>query len=144
MHKIAFLLLAPLLCGALSASAAADGGAGTRPAATPVPIAAQDGDTLPRIRALVGVPSCSADAQCKTLALGARPCGGPEDYLAYSSTRTPEAELRALADVYRAERHAANSRSGMMSNCRVRLEPGAVCRAGVCTLDAAASGPVAR
>lgn len=151
MHKIAFLLLAPLLCGALSACAAADGGAGTRPAAMPVPIAApqpaaaaQDGDTLSRIRALVGVPSCSVDAQCKTLALGARPCGGPEDYLAYSSTRTPEAELRALADVYRAERHAANSRSGMMSNCRVRLEPGAVCRAGACTLDAAASGPVAR
>jgi hypothetical protein len=150
MHKIAFLLLAPLLCGALSACAAADGGAGARITATPVPIAApqpaaaQDGDTLTRIRALVGIPSCSADAQCKTLALGAQPCGGPEGYLAFSSTRTPEADLRALADVYRSERHAANSRSGMMSDCRVRPEPGTVCRAGACTLDAAASAPAAR
>lgn len=119
--------------------AAAPAAPGTRPAA-----AGQDGDTLARIRALVAVPSCSADAQCKTLALGARPCGGPEGYLAYSTARTPEAELRALGDAYQGERRAANERAGMMSDCRVQSDPGAVCKAGTCTLGAASTAPVAR
>jgi hypothetical protein len=158
MHKIASLFLATLLSSALTACAAHDAQTGTAPlavapAAPAVPpqpaVAGQGGDTLARIHALVGVPSCSSDAQCKALALGARPCGGPEGFLAYSSARTPEPELRALADTYRDERHAANSRSGMMSNCLARPEPGAVCQTGVCTLtpastSAPAPAPVAR
>jgi hypothetical protein len=146
MQKIAFLLLAPLLCGVLTACAAHTdpSGAGLPTVAAPPAVAGQGGDTLARIHALVGVPSCSADAQCKTLALGARPCGGPEGYLAYSSARTPEAELRVLGGTYQAERRAANNRAGMVSDCRVQPDPGAVCRAGACTLGAAPSAPVAR
>jgi hypothetical protein len=140
-----FLLLAPLAFCALTACAADDqasAGTSTRaPASASAPAAGQ-GDTLARIRALAGTPTCSADSQCKTLALGARPCGGPESYLAYSTARTPEAELRALGDVYQAERRAANTSSGMMSDCRLQPDPGAVCQAGACTLGAA--GPMAR
>jgi hypothetical protein len=156
MQKIAFLLLAPLWFSALTACAAHTDQAGTAtsaaapaaPAAAsaPVPqaVAGQGGDTLARIHALVGTPSCSADSQCKTLALGARPCGGPEAYLAYSTARTPEAELHALAQTYQAERHAANTRAGMVSTCLARPDPGAVCQLGACTLGTLATAPVAR
>lgn len=147
MHKsaLAFLLSVPLCCVLLGACAGHEGQARAPapvPAAVPASAAGQNGDTLARIHALVGTPSCSADNECRTLALGARPCGGPEAYLAYSTAHTPEAELRALGDVYRAERRGANSRAGMMSDCRAWPDPGAVCQAGVCTLGAAA--PVAR
>ncbi|WP_036165341.1 hypothetical protein [Massilia sp. 9096] len=151
MQKIVFLLLTALSCAALTACAAHPDPAGAAPTAAAAPaaqtrpaVAGQVGDTLARIHALVGVPSCSADAQCKTLALGARPCGGPEGYLAYSTARTPEAELHALGGAYEGERRAANSRAGMVSTCLFRPDPGAVCRAGVCALDAGPGAPVAR
>lgn len=97
-------------------------------------------DTLARIHGLVGTPSCTSDAQCHTLALGAKPCGGTESYLAWSSASTSETELRTLADAYKAERQAANK--GRISDCRALVDPGAVCRAGTCQLGEGA--PVAR
>jgi hypothetical protein len=104
--------------------------------------AARQTDTLARIRELVGTPACSSDAQCRSLALGAKACGGPEGYLAWSTASTPEAELRALGDIHQAERRAAHAASGRISDCRFQPDPGAVCRAGTCQLGEA--GPVAR
>ena len=108
---------------------AAQGGQ-TSSAATTAP--AQSSDTLARIRALIGTPTCSEDSQCRSLPLGARACGGPEGYLPWSTARTPEAELRALGELYKAERQAQNKASGMVSDCRFLADPGAVCRAGTC------------
>jgi hypothetical protein len=96
------------------------------------------GETLARIRALVGTPACSSDAQCHTLALGSRACGGPESYLAWSSTATRADELQALGERYKEERRAADRASGAMSTCRFMPDPGAVCRAGTCQLGTAA------
>ncbi|KLU37755.1 hypothetical protein AB595_05570 [Massilia sp. WF1] len=103
---------------------------------------AQGGDTLARIRALVGTPGCSSDDQCHTLAIGHRACGGPESYLAWSSEKTPQAELQALGERYKEERRAADAASGMASTCQFMADPGAVCRAGTCQLGA--GGPQAR
>jgi hypothetical protein len=146
MRKIAFLSFGWVfaLVTACAAQNGGEHGAAPAPAAAapaPGPAGGQ-GDTLARIHALVGTPSCTEDSQCKTLALGAQPCGGPEDYLAYSSAHTLEPELRALGDAYGAQRRAAHAQAGRMSNCRFTPDPGAVCRAGVCTLGAAQ--PVAR
>jgi hypothetical protein len=113
------------------------GGQGAR--GTPSAVSG-NADTLARIHGLVGTPSCTSDAQCHTLALGAKPCGGVESYLAWSSASTSESALRALGDTYKAERQAANK--GRMSDCRALVDPGAVCRAGTCQLGEAA--PVAR
>jgi hypothetical protein len=144
MRKIAFLSFG-LVFALVTACAAQDRdghGAPRAPsAAAPAPAAGQ-GDTLARIHALVGTPSCTEDSQCRSLALGAQPCGGPEGYLAYSTARTLEPELRALADAYGAQRRAAHAQAGLMSTCRFTPDPGAVCRAGACTLGAAQ--PVAR
>lgn len=92
------------------------------------------GDTLGRIRALVGTASCSSDAQCHTLPLGARACGGPDSYLPWSSEKTSQAEIQALGERYKEERRAANMATGAISTCQFLMDPGAVCRAGTCQL----------
>lgn len=99
-------------------------------------------DTLARIHALIGNPDCTEDSQCRSLPVGQRPCGGPESYLAYSTARSSEAELKALGATYQAERRQANTQAGRISDCRFTMDPGAVCRAGKCELGA--GQPVAR
>jgi len=144
MKKLVLLLLAACAasgCGAQS---------GTRLAASPTPVAqaaqavpaapvAAKGDTLARIRTLIGTPACSSDAQCHTLPVGAKACGGPSGYLAWSSAKTPEAELRALGDAYKEEQRTANAASGMQSNCSFVPDPGAVCKTGICQLGSGAA-----
>lgn len=117
-------------CRSGSAGHAADLGAPAQPAASR--LAPPAIDTLARIHALTANPACSTDSQCHSLALGASPCGGPEHYLVWSSTRTPKDELQALAQIYQAERRAANQASGKVGACRLLPDPGAVCRAGLC------------
>jgi hypothetical protein len=101
-------------------------------------------DTLARIRATIGTPACSSDAQCHTLALGHKSCGGPESYLAWSSARTSQSELQTLGDRYKEERRAADAASGMVSTCRFMPDPGAVCRAGTCQLGEGSAAATVR
>ncbi len=96
---------------------------------------AGSGDTLSRIRALIGDAACSDACQCHTLALGARPGGGPQAYLAWSSACTDGAALALLAQQFRQERLAEIAASGALSDCRFLPDPGAVCRAGTCRLN---------
>ncbi|WP_323143012.1 hypothetical protein [Massilia phyllosphaerae] len=103
---------------------------------TPDPASgAGSGDTLSRIRALVGDAACTDDCQCHTLALGARPGGGSQAYLAWSSACTDGTALALLAEQFRQERLAEIAASGALSDCRFLPDPGAVCRAGTCRLN---------
>ncbi|PWF40445.1 hypothetical protein [Massilia glaciei] len=95
--------------------------------------------TLAQMRAAVGGAACTASSQCATIAVGARPCGGPEAYFAYSSATTDAASLQGLAERYRAERKATHVASGMVSDCRLITNPGAQCMAGTCQLGSAAT-----
>jgi hypothetical protein len=104
---------------------------------TPTPTPAAAGGTLEQIRAMIGGASCTDSSQCRTLAVGARACGGPEAYLPYSTANLSEPALQALAERHKAERQAANEQSGMRSTCQVITDPGAECRAGTCQLRAA-------
>jgi hypothetical protein len=145
MRPLAILLL--ITCAACT-------GAGGQPAApvpaapmpaAPVPAApapAAVPATLANIQSLVGTPSCTADAQCHSLAIGNRPCGGPESYLAWSSARTDPDTIRSLGERYKAERQAQSTARGEVSDCRFRVDPGAACHAGVCQLGT--GEPVAR
>jgi hypothetical protein len=132
MRPLAILLL--ITCAAC-AEVGADAGK-PAPATPAVPA------TLARIHALVGTPSCGADSQCHSLAIGNRPCGGPEAYLAWSSARTDPETIRSLGERYKAERQAQSAARSEVSDCRFRVDPGAVCRAGVCQLGT--GDPVAR
>lgn len=132
---------AALLCllGACSAAAPADSPAtaSTPPAAaTPAPTPAAQRE---RILGLVGEARCDADAQCRTLPMGSKPCGGPESYLAWSSQQTPAEPLQTLAAQYAAARRAEAQRLGLLSNCMVVTDPGARCIAQHCVLRSATS-----
>jgi hypothetical protein len=107
----------------------------------PTPDAGQAG-TVGQIRSIIGAAGCTDSSQCRTLPLGARGCGGPEGYLPYSTANSSEATLQALGERYKKEREAQNARSGMVSDCRFMVDPGAVCQAGTCQL--APGGPQVR
>lgn len=110
------------------------------PAVTPTtaPATGQP-DTLAQIKDLIGKAECSSDSQCQILPIGARPCGGPASYLAWSTAKTSSGDIQALADRFRAEQQERNARSGMVSDCRAIAPPAAVCRAGGCQLTDALS-----
>ena len=143
MRTLILLLLAG--CSACSTVAAPQAPQASRAQQTPPSRTAPAngaGDTLARIRALAATPSCASDAQCHTLALGARACGGPDSYLPWSSEKTAQAEIEALGERYKEERRAANAASGARSTCQFLMDPGAVCRAGTCQLGANGGIPV--
>ncbi len=89
------------------------------------------------LQAEVGTASCTSDAQCRTIAVGAKPCGGPSSYLAWSTAVSQEARLSALARDHAQAAKDENLRTGRMSDCALVTDPGAVCSpAGRCELRA--------
>jgi hypothetical protein len=135
MRQLAILLL--LACTACATRADAPSSTqATPPASADVQPSAPPAasGTLARIHALVGKAECTSDSQCQVLPIGAKACGGPASYLAFSNANTSAAEVQALAERYHAEQQASNQRSGMISNCRVVPTPAAACRANTCQL----------
>jgi|GEM_PF-3398131 len=76
--------------------------------------------------------ACTEDTQCKALAMGANPCGGPESYLAYSTLNTNETRLRELAAQYKMIRRTLHSKTGTMGACIVIPEPTLRCENQQC------------
>lgn len=95
---------------------------------------------LAQIEAEIGQAACTADMQCRTLAIGARACGGPERWMAWSVTTGRGERLAALSDQLSALVQARNERIGLMSICVVVPDPGAVCRAGHCVVGSGSRG----
>jgi len=108
----------------------------TPPASAAQPESARLGQEL---RTLIGTAACSTDAQCRTVPVGAKACGGPAGYWAWSTQNTDADALKALA-TRQAEAHRREiEASGLRSNCAVTPDPGAACVAGHCQLIAAPS-----
>jgi hypothetical protein len=86
------------------------------------------------LRTLIGPAACSSDAQCHTLPVGAKACGGPAGYWAWSTKDSDGEALKTLAarqaDAHRREIET----SGLRSNCAMVSDPGAACVAGRCQL----------
>jgi hypothetical protein len=91
--------------------------------------------TLAELRAIGREASCSSDQQCKTVALGAKPCGGPEAWLAWSTHGSDGAQVAKLAERYKKQRSAQHVQSGVVGDCSMVPDPGAVCRAKHCELN---------
>jgi len=87
-----------------------------------------------QIQAEVGAAACDAPQQCQTLAIGAKACGGPESYLAWSNQHSDGQRLKSLVAQHRSLREAEMRRSGMVSDCSFVTDPGAICLAGRCEL----------
>lgn len=95
------------------------------------------------VKSLIGDAACTAHDQCRTIAFGAKACGGPQAYLPWSTLRTNEAALKRAADSYAEARRAEAKQLDMASNCAMVLDPGAYCSAEPQS-SAAAAGPSAR
>jgi hypothetical protein len=97
---------------------------------------ASDSTTLARLeaeaRALARADGCEAAGDCRVAPLGARPCGGPREYLVYCARRTDSAALfRKLGELQRAEQ-AYNERQGLMGTCEFRTPPSTTLMGGSC------------
>ena len=93
---------------------------------------------LARIRGAVGEARCSDNSQCRTLPIGEKPCGGPEQWLPYASATAPIEKLKAWSVELSAAAKRRNETSGMVGNCSYTPDPGAVCVAGRCGVAGAA------
>ncbi len=89
---------------------------------------------LQRIRAEIGDAQCSSSAQCRTLGLGSKPCGGPAGWTAWSSSVSDGEQLKVWAqDLAKRQRSRAQA-DGVVSTCSILPDPGAVCIANRCVL----------
>ena len=133
MNKLLLLLLVSCAActsqaqGPVRAQVKGETSISTAPADTPA-------NTLADIRRQIGTPTCSDNAQCRTLPVGAMACGGPQEYLPYSTQKSDARALRALSERSYTETKAALTASGMVSTCMLKADPGAVCVAGTCQL----------
>lgn len=86
------------------------------------------------LRTLIGPAACTADSQCRSLPVGAKACGGPAGYLAWSTAGTDAARLQDLAARQAAAHRREIEASGLRSTCAMVADPGAACVAGRCQL----------
>ena len=89
---------------------------------------------LQRIQAEVGQASCTSTAECRTLPIGSKACGGPARWMAWSATVSRGDTLQAWAEELAQRQRQAAMADGRMSTCSVVPDPGASCDAGRCVL----------
>ena len=73
------------------------------------------------------------------MAVGAKACGGPTGYRAYSSKTVSTASVEALAEHQRELANAAVRASHQVSPCYMLADPGARCQANKCVTGRAAT-----
>jgi hypothetical protein len=131
---------------------------GLAPAIAAGTVSASETTTAQAMAALIGDGACDDDTQCRTIAVGAKACGGPEYYLAWSTKRTDATALREAAASELTARRNMRVDPRAQSNCMIVADPGAYCaqavpheggtartQSGVCRLHGAnrrGSGPV--
>ena len=94
---------------------------------------AQLQETKKGIEQLSASGICVENSECKVIAFGSKPCGGPWTYLAYS-TAIDEASFLELVANYNAAEHVYNTKWGIVSDCMAVGPPTAVeCIDGKCT-----------
>lgn len=109
-------------------------------AAPPPPTPATPRSVHAELQGAVADARCDSDAQCRSLPIGYKACGGPASYLAWSTARSDEAKLKRLAQQLTELERAESQRSGMVSDCRVVTDPGAQCAASRCQLRSSEAG----
>lgn len=78
--------------------------------------------------------SCAEASGCNSIAFGAKPCGGPREYLVYPNT-VNQATLENLVNEYYEMDNEYNLQTGAVSDCMVVSPPNNIdCVNGVCTI----------
>ena len=71
----------------------------------------------------VGDASCSSAEECRYIALGDKPCGGPWEYLIYCAESVDEKHLEDLVMAYNAFERDINERYQRISDCAYAMPP---------------------
>lgn len=83
--------------------------------------------TIPEVRSAIDSAIGEAPAgdisECRLIALGVRPCGGPRMYRAYSVGETDSTYLGALAEIYEQLDRERNAELGLIGTCEVLAPP---------------------
>ncbi|WP_396141223.1 hypothetical protein [Flavobacterium sp.] len=78
--------------------------------------------------------SCANATGCLSIAFGAKPCGGPREFLVYPNT-VDQTTLETLVEEYYEMDHQYNIETGAVSDCMVVGPPNNIdCVNGVCTI----------
>ena len=81
---------------------------------------------------LTKASACTADTECHSVAVGAKACGGPTGYRAYSNKTVSTASVDALAQHERDLAAQAARDSHQVSTCFMLADPGARCQQNKC------------
>ena len=87
------------------------------------------------IKAEIGDARASDLAQCRSIPFGAKACGGPATYLAYSTAFINEAKLKALVDAFNSTSRSYIEARKILSDCRFVSEPKLELVNGICKLQ---------
>jgi len=81
---------------------------------------------------LTQASACTADTECRSVAVGAKACGGPTGYRAYSGKSASPDSVEALAQHERELAAAQAKASHQVSPCFMLADPGARCQQHKC------------
>ena len=85
-----------------------------------------------KLNNLIADKQCSTSSQCKVSAVGSRACGGPSDYIVYSTQSAPQEQVSALSDTITQLESTYNAQKGMMSICQHLTAPSTQCVENKC------------
>ena len=80
----------------------------------------------------IGNAACRDSTDCRVIAFGSKPCGGPWEYLVYASSSVDTFRLEALVAEYNAINDELNRRQGGISDCMFVTAPRVTCVDGRC------------
>jgi hypothetical protein len=81
---------------------------------------------------LIGEAVCGEAGDCRAIAFGAKPCGGPWKFKVYAASDVDEAELEEMVAKYNETNEALNKKHGWISDCLAVMPPEVECRDGRC------------
>jgi hypothetical protein len=84
------------------------------------------------ILAFIGDPVCSDVSDCAAVAFGSKPCGGPWEYLVYSTATVDPGTLAEMVSEYNELDALLNQRHGIISDCSLVRAPALGCVGGRC------------
>jgi len=79
-------------------------------------------EQLKEILAMAESVPCEDSADWRMVGLGAKPCGGPSSFIAYSQAINTETFLE-LVEQYNSDFKTLNEREGLISDCVVVMQP---------------------
>ncbi|HEY9029322.1 MAG TPA: hypothetical protein VIP05_33860 [Burkholderiaceae bacterium] len=124
-HLVPRASLVAALLAIAGCAGAVDAPGPAAPAAKPEPASTA---LHARVVQLIGDAACDAQGECHAVGLGAKPCGGAETWLPWSSKITDAHALQDAVQALAQARVEENKASGLASDCMRRPDPTVVCR----------------